>query len=68
MKDELLQKVKSSLDHKHPNIITWREFISWFQKEGEVRENVHNAQLYKIGLTRIYEIDNIESAKIDERQ
>ena len=44
--DAIVDKVRASLDHKNPQIVTWGEFITWFQNEGEVRDNVHNAQLY----------------------
>ena len=60
--DELIQKVKRTLDHAHPDIVTWKDFISWFASQGEVRDKVHNAQLFKQGLTRIYQVTNIEQA------
>lgn len=51
--DEMATKFELSQDHVDPDYITWREFIEWFQREGEARDQVHNAQMYQIGLTRL---------------
>ena len=52
---ETQQKIQRALDHADPEVITWREFSAWFMKEGDSRDKVHSAQLYQMGMTRIYE-------------
>jgi hypothetical protein len=44
-----------ALDHAHPQYITWREFENWFQGEGEARDQVHDAMLHHVGMTRFEE-------------
>jgi hypothetical protein len=56
------------LDHADPQIITWREFSEWFSMEGEVRDQVHSAQLYEIGLTRIYEEDDKQTHRLSKKR
>jgi len=40
------RELQLSLDHVQPDIITWNEFVEWFQLQVEVRDQVHNAQLF----------------------
>ena len=62
------EKIEKSLDHADPEIITWREFSDWFSREGEVRDQVHTAQLYEIGLTRIYENEPKSVHKLSKKR
>ena len=50
-----IKQIVQSLDHKDKNKITWTEFLEWFQNEGKIRYKIHQASLYKSGLTRIVE-------------
>lgn len=45
----------SNLDHKDPDKITWTEFLEWFSNEGKIRDKIHNAKLYNMGVTRFTE-------------
>lgn len=40
------RELQLSLDHIKPDVITWDEFVEWFQLQVEVRDQVHNAQLF----------------------
>jgi len=48
-----VRELQLSLDHVQPDIITWNEFVEWFQLQVEVRDQVHNAQLFQLGQTRL---------------
>ena len=41
--DAMIKKLQGAVDHVHPDFITWKEFILWFQEEGKQRDNLHNA-------------------------
>lgn len=51
--NEKISSVVDNLDHKHPTKITWMEFVDWFANVGKVRDKIHDAKLYKSGLTRL---------------
>ena len=55
MDEDKERKLITTLDHLHSNIITWKEFQDWFQLQGEIRDQVHNAQMFETGQTRIQE-------------
>ena len=49
-KEERLQK---NLDRMDFNTVTWREFHNFFQKQGELRDQLHTAQICDSGYSRI---------------
>ena len=53
--DQKIEKIIATLDHKDKEKITWSEFLDWFSNEGKTRQKIHNAGLYKTGITRIVE-------------
>lgn len=38
-----------------PGRITWEEFVTWFFRKGTERQQLHDCQMYKQGVTRLYE-------------
>lgn len=50
-----LQKLIDKLDHRNDEKITWSEFLTFLENEGQRREVVNDAQLYGIGVKRLQE-------------
>ena len=55
MDPKKLKLLSTSLDRLEQDHITWKEFVEWFQDQGDTREQVHNAQMFHTGLTRMIE-------------
>ncbi len=52
-----LEKLIDKLDHRNQEKITWSEFLTFLENEGQRREVVNDAQLYGIGVKRLLEGD-----------
>jgi Ca2+-binding EF-hand superfamily protein len=50
-----LQQLVEKLDHRNEEKITWPEFLTFMENEGDRREVVNDAQLYGIGVKRLLE-------------
>ena len=50
-------KLYITIDRLSDNRLTWREFMEWFQRQGDVRDQVHTAQINQMGITRVSEGD-----------
>ncbi len=60
------EKVRSMLeyvDRKDNERITWPEFTDWLEKEGIIRDKMHDAGLHETGKTRLIEGETFKLSK-----